>query len=110
MTYPSRIVTNQDGTKFSIEYQKSWTDTVGVDWPYFWRYKKIIKTDWKSINEGNDPFAISCYQLSYRFQGTYELVYKKRLIFNTKEAAIEWLNNWNKKFEIPKEDVWIEVK
>lgn len=59
--------------------------------------------------EGDDPFSIYSYQAG-KFPGTYDLVCKKRLIFNTKEAAAEWLNKWNKKFETPKEDIWTEVK
>lgn len=108
ITYPCRIVTN--GTQYSIEYQRSWTEFGGVDWPYFWRNKKIIKTDWKLIYGGDDPFSDLYYTPSKKWPGLYDLIKRKRLVFDTKDTADEWLQNWNKRFEIPKEEIWTEVK
>ena len=109
ITYPTKIVIT-NGEKFSIEYQRSWTESGATDWPYFWRNKKVLKTEWKPMYEGDDPFSGQYLKSSNKFPGTWDLINRNRLIFDTKESAAEWLKNWNKKFEIPKEEVGIEVK
>lgn len=89
----TRIVTC-DG-KFSIEYKTEWEETEYYGFLKL-RQRKVKKTGWYPISNFKNPFTIFCGTLE-------EKTDRYRKIFPTKEAATQWILDYNKSME---KEVW----